>query len=162
MHGASCAERERTAGPEGAARGKRVSRFTFRSVEPRHANGRKTEEKDEFARSSLFCSCVCALKMAINSASPLHLRHQATTALLPLSVHIYRNSAECIKRRRVTAPLITSLTDLTFSSAPIFLPAGGAEASLGSEVTCLTRVMIDPFGLYRVNSFLLATVILLS
>lgn len=108
----------------------------------------------------LVCPCphfsvpAFGLNMTINSGFLVHLRREATTALFHLSVHIYRNPAvvcslifaECIKWRRVAVS--SSLrTDLTFSSAAIFLSVVQypAEASLG-KVTCLTYVVIYQFG----------------
>lgn len=74
------------------------------------------------------------------------------SALFHLWEHIYRNIfvayavvfAECIKWRRVTVS--SSLrTDLTFKSEAIFLPVGGAEASVGIKVTCLMYIIIYQF-----------------
>lgn len=168
MHGASCVERERTVGPEGSAGEKECPDSHSAAWSPGASTGGDGGKR-------LVCPCphfsvpAFALKITMNSGFPVHLRHEAATALFPLLVHIYRKPAvaygatfaECINRRRVTVS--SSLrTDLTFSSAAIFLPAGGAEASLGIEVTCSTYVMIYQFGLYCVNSFSLATVIFLS
>lgn len=161
-------ERERTVGPEGSAGEKECPDSHSAAWSPGTSAGGDGGKR-------LVCPCphfsvpVFGLKITINSGFLVHLRHEATTALFHLSVHIYRNPAvaygvtiaECIKWRRVTVS--SSLcTDLTFSSAAIFLPVGGAEASLGIEVTCLTYVVIYQFGLDCVNSFSLTTVIFLS
>lgn len=164
MHGASCVEWERTVGPEGSAGEKKsVQIHILQRWSPGTSTGGDGGKR-------LVCLCprssvpAFVLKITINSGFLVHLRRQATTALFHLSVDIYRSPtvasgvtfAECIKWQRVTVSS-SRRTDLTFSSAAIFLSVGGAEASLGIEVTCLTDVMIYQFGLCCVNSFSLAT-----
>lgn len=164
MHGASCVEWERTVGPEGSAGEKKsVQIHILQRWSPGTSTGGDGGKR-------LVCLCprssvpAFVLKITINSGFLVHLRRQATTALFHLSVDIYRSPtvasgvtfAECIKWQRVTVSS-SRRTDLTFSSAAIFLPVGGAEASLDIEVTCLTDVMIYQFGLCCVNSFSLAT-----
>lgn len=90
MHGTSCVELERTVGPGGSAGGKkRVSRFTFCSVEPGHVNGGGVEEKDWFAP----VLAVVPLRPGKDSYTfELPVTPERRGALFHVAERIYRNT----------------------------------------------------------------------